>query len=76
MNRMNLNRNRLRQVRTAAGMTQRTLATLSGIPKTCLQRVDSNPRARITLEAAARIAPVLRVDPLELLPAALRCANT
>ena len=71
-----MNRNRLRQLRTAAGMTQQTLATLSGVPKTCLQRVDSNARARITLEHAARLAPVLRVDPLDLLPAALRCPSS
>jgi transcriptional regulator with XRE-family HTH domain len=63
-------KNRLRQLRVEAGITQRELAKRSGIPDSTIARIDATPSAAISLEAARRIADVLHVDPFDLLPSA------
>jgi transcriptional regulator with XRE-family HTH domain len=62
-------KNRLRQLRLEAGITQEQLATRSGIPESTIARIDATPTAAISLETARRIAGVLHVDPFDLLPA-------
>jgi transcriptional regulator with XRE-family HTH domain len=61
-------RNRLRQLRIEAGVTQRDLAARAGVSPSTLSRIDATPSASITLELAQRIANALRIDPYDLLP--------
>jgi len=62
-------RNRLRQLRVAAGLTQTELAALTGLPLSTINRIDANPQAKVTLDQAAAIAGVLRLKTTtELLP--------
>lgn len=63
-------RNRLRQLRIEAGVTQRDLAARAGVSPSTISRIDATPSASITLELARRIASALHVDPFDLLPLA------
>jgi transcriptional regulator with XRE-family HTH domain len=67
-----MSRNRLRSLRKAAGLTQQQLSERTGIPKSVVQRIDSNPTAALTLHSAVKLAPALGVDVVALLPARCR----
>lgn len=59
--------NALRSVRHRAGLTQRELSQRTGLPASTVARLD-NPTAKINLEQAAKLAVVLQVNVLDLLP--------
>lgn len=65
-------RNRVRELRLGAGLTQQQLADRCGMPYATLARIDLNPRASIALDKAGPIAKALGVEPLELVPAKSR----
>jgi|HubBroStandDraft_6_1064221.scaffolds.fasta_scaffold00012_136 transcriptional regulator with XRE-family HTH domain len=62
-------KNRVRQLRLEAGLTQTELAARAGLAHSTLARIDANPRCSIPLDRAPQIANALRVKPLDLLPA-------
>ncbi len=61
-------KNRLRQLRREAGITQRDLAERAGIPPSTIARIDATPSASISLDLARQVACVLQIDPFDLLP--------
>lgn len=62
-----MSRNRLRQLRTERGLTQRDLALQAGVPASTVSRIDSVPSTKIELDVAWRLAAALKIDPRELL---------
>lgn len=62
-----MNRRLLAGYRLKAGLTQKQLATLSGIRQTVISEYE-NGRRPVTLAAAVKLAPHLNVQPEALLP--------
>jgi DNA-binding XRE family transcriptional regulator len=60
-------RNRLRELRLAKGLTQVDLAGRVGVKASTLARWDEMASARLPLDAALRLADALEVSPSELL---------
>jgi DNA-binding XRE family transcriptional regulator len=64
-----MQRNRVRELRIAAGLSQDEAAMRSGLARSTFARIDQNPRCSIALDRARQIAQALDVEPLDLLPA-------
>lgn len=58
---------RLRELRTAAGLSQKQLADKSGVSQPEIQRFEKGERP-ITQRAAVKLAKPLHISPQELLP--------
>jgi transcriptional regulator with XRE-family HTH domain len=61
-------KNRLRELRVAANLTQTELARRSGLPLATVNRIDQNSRAKVELRVATLLAGALRVNVTDLLP--------
>jgi transcriptional regulator with XRE-family HTH domain len=61
---------RLREVRKAAGMTQHGLAEQIGLGRTSIANIERGTQA-VALDQWLRLADVLEVRPMDLLPTAL-----
>jgi DNA-binding XRE family transcriptional regulator len=61
-------KNRVRRLRLEAGLSQVELAARAGLATSTLHRIDANPRVKVSLEQASRLAPPLGVQPMDLLP--------
>jgi transcriptional regulator with XRE-family HTH domain len=61
-----IRRNRIREHRIAAGLSQLQLARASGVDKPRIERLDANPCARLPADVGLKISQALGV-PLEAL---------
>ena len=60
-------RNRIRDLRTARGWTQRDLAREAGMEVATVARIDGNPLAEPSLPTALKLAEALGVPIIELI---------
>ena len=52
---------RLRAFRERAGLSQRKLGELSGVPRVSISRVESGQQEALTVDGARRVADVLHI---------------
>ena len=60
-------KNRIRDLRTARGWTQRDLAARAGLEVAMMARIDGNPLAEPSLPTALKLADALGVPIIELI---------